>query len=112
MDRKRIAIITDAWHPQINGVVTTIENLVREGKKRGHDIHVISPQTFNKKFYTKHYPEIPLTLPFGLSKILNDIKPDCVHIATEGPIGLAASLILTLKGKSYTTSYQGCFEDC
>ena len=105
MDGKRLVIVTDAWHPQINGVVTTLTNMVDQGKKNGYDVHVIHPGLFKTKFYSSKYPEIPITLPLGLSKMLKEIDADYVHVATEGPLGLFASMYLTFHLIKYTTSY-------
>jgi glycosyltransferase involved in cell wall biosynthesis len=105
LDFKRIVIITDAWEPQVNGVVTTLKKMVEFAKKNGYDIVVVHPELFKRKLHSKLYPEIPFTIPFGISKYLNYKTDTVYHIATEGPLGLAASFILTSKGRRYTTSY-------
>ena len=105
MDFKRIVIVTDAWEPQVSGVVTTLNKMVEFAKKDGYDIFIVHPGLFKSKFYSKVYPEIPFTIPFGISKYLKHKTDTVYHIATEGPLGLAAAFVLTLKNRRYTTSY-------
>jgi glycosyltransferase involved in cell wall biosynthesis len=105
LDFKRIVIVTDAWEPQVSGVVTTLKKMIEFAKKDGYDIIVVHPGLFKRKFHSKVYPEIPFTIPFGLSNYLSYKTDTVYHIATEGPLGLAASFILTAKGRRYTTSY-------
>lgn len=105
MDFKRIVIITDAWEPQVSGVVTTLKKMVELATKDGYDISVIHPGLFKAQFRFKTYPEIPFAIPFGLSKMLRYQEGTVYHIATEGPLGLAAGFILTSRNKRYTTSY-------
>ena len=87
----KIAFITDAWHPQINGVVTTIQNTCTTLERSGHQIKLITPDQF-KTIPCPSYPSIRLSLVcYGkLSKQLDEFKPQRIHIATEGPLGLAA----------------------
>ena len=83
-------IVTDAWAPQVNGVVRTLDNTIRELKRRGHAVLVISPDLF-KTVSCPGYPEIRLAL-FTKSKIKSlwdHFLPEALHIATEGPLGLA-----------------------
>lgn len=105
MDFKRIVIITDAWEPQVSGVVTTLKKMVELATKDGYDTCIIHPGLFKTQFRFKAYPEIPFAIPFGLSKMLKYQKGTVYHIATEGPLGLAAGFILTSRNKRYTTSY-------
>ena len=87
----RIAFITDAWHPQINGVVTTLHNTCLTLGELGHDVKVISPDQF-KTIPCPSYPSIRLAINcYGkVSQQLDEFNPERVHIATEGPLGLAA----------------------
>lgn len=101
----KILIVTDAWEPQVNGVVTTYKNLIKGLEKDGYEVEVISPNNFKHQVYTKKYPEVPITLPFGIINMINDANADYIHVATEGPIGLAASLYLRYKKMQFTTSY-------
>jgi len=84
----RIAIATDAWRPQINGVVRTLEMTVQLLRARGHEVCVMSPDQF-RTLPCPGYGEIRLAVAprFGLRKKLADFAPDIVHISTEGPIG-------------------------
>jgi glycosyltransferase involved in cell wall biosynthesis len=106
----RIVTITDAWHPQVNGVVRTIEATNRELEKLGHDVHVISPQEF-LTLACPGYPEIRLSLlPYRrLSRRLAKLAPDAIHIATEGPLGAAARRYCLRRGIPFTTAYHTRF---
>ena len=87
----RIAICTDAWHPQINGVVRSLAMTATQLSERGHEIELITPdQFFNVPM--PGYNEIRLALVprFGTRRSLTDFAPEIVHIATEGPIGWSA----------------------
>lgn len=101
----KIALITDTWYPQINGVVTTLSQTVKTLEKRGYTVDLIEPrQFFNVPCPT--YSEIRLAFPIiKLYKRLKAFKPDYIHIANEGPLGLAAQLICKLKGWSFTTAF-------
>ena len=94
----RIAIATDAWRPQINGVVRTLEMTVKLLRERGHDVTVISPDQF-RTVPCPGYSEIRLALAprFGLRKALAEFEPDIVHISTEGPIGWSTRRCVTRK---------------
>src|SRR5271154_7533681 len=84
----RILLVTDAWAPQINGVVVTLTNTVRWLERWGHEVHVLSPEGF-KTFPMPTYPEIPLAIMPGakVAGIIREFDPDAIHIATEGPLG-------------------------
>lgn len=85
----KIKIVTDTWHPQINGVVTTLSHVDALLKKRGHDVQIISPANF-KNVPCPTYPEIKLALYPGkkLERYLSDA--DAIYIANEGPLGFWA----------------------
>lgn len=87
----RIAICTDAWHPQVNGVVRTLAATVDRLISRGHEIELITPGQF-RTLPLPGYSEIRLAMAprFGTRRSLADFAPDVVHIATEGPIGWSA----------------------
>lgn len=108
----RIAIVTDAWHPQINGVVTTLTQTIRQLEKAGHQIQAITPQLFTS-IPCPTYPEIRLALPrFGqVSKKLLDFAPNAVHIATEGPLGWLARRVCRRYDFPFTTSYHTRFPE-
>ena len=86
-----IVIVSDAWTPQINGVVHTITRTRDELVKLGHQVTVIGPDRF-RNVPCPTYPEIRLALFPGrrLRRLLEEAKPDAIHISTEGPLGLSA----------------------
>jgi glycosyltransferase involved in cell wall biosynthesis len=102
----RIALITDVWTPLINGVVTTLENTVRILREKGHVVLVLSPDMF-PGLPCPTYPEIRLALfPWRkVTRILDDYRPDAVHIANEGPMGWAGRFSCWKRGKGFTTAY-------
>ncbi len=109
----KVLIITDAWHPQVNGVVRTYEYLIEELEKLGHSVKVISPSDFSRTIPMPGYPEIKLALFPGrrLKTIVESYKPDAVHISTEGPIGWAGRNYCVKHGQPFTTSYHTQFPD-
>lgn len=108
----RIAIITDAWAPQVNGVVRTLGAITGELRRRGHDVAVIAPDQF-RSFACPTYPEIRLALATrrAVGARLDDFRPDAVHIATEGPLGWAARAHCLARGRDFTTAYHTQFPD-
>lgn len=108
----RILLITDAWSPQVNGVVVTLVNTVRWLERWGHEVRVISPEGF-VTLPMPTYPEIPLALMPGreVAKRLREFQPDAVHIATEGPLGGAARAYCVRNGLAFTTAYHTCFPE-
>lgn len=109
----KILIVTDAWHPQLNGVVRTYEYLVRELAAMGHDVRVIGPADFPMNMPMPGYAEIRLTLfPYNrLRRIIQSFAPDVLHIATEGPLGFAARKYAVEYGVSFTSCYHTHFPD-
>jgi hypothetical protein len=87
----RILIITDAWLPQINGVVRSIEALVREAPALGVEIKVLAANEF-RTVPLPTYPQVrvAVTRPGEVGRRIEKLKPDFIHIATEGPLGLCA----------------------
>jgi glycosyltransferase involved in cell wall biosynthesis len=113
MERKlRILLVTDAWAPQINGVVVTLTNTVRWLERWGHEVHVLSPQGF-RTFPMPTYPEIPLAILPGakVAQRIRDFAPDAIHVATEGPLGGAARAYCLKNGLNFTTAYHTCFPE-
>ena len=108
----RIALATDAWHPQINGVVRTLEAVGREITALGHECLYVTPQGF-RTIPCPGYSAIRLACwPFGgISRQLDVFRPQAVHIATEGPVGLAARRWCRTRGMSFTTSYHTQFPE-
>jgi hypothetical protein len=88
MKSYKILIVTDAWHPQVNGVVTTLSYLVEELKKQNHEVFLITPNDFIT-IPCPTYPEIKLSINAypKVYKKIKEINAHIVHIATEGPLG-------------------------
>lgn len=106
----RIVIVTDAWSPQTNGVVTTLRQTVACLQRKGHELLLVTPNMF-RSIPCPTYPEIRLSLfPFGkLSAAISAFQPDAVHIATEGTLGFAARRYCMSRGLRFTTSYHTQF---
>lgn len=106
----RIAIVTDAWHPQPNGVVRVLSSLHERLLAIHHDLHVIAPDSF-KTIPCPTYPEIPLSIGAGagVASRLDHFRPEAVHIATEGPLGWAARRHCLRRGWPFTTAYHTKF---
>ena len=84
----RILIATDAWYPQINGVVRTLDTVRRELEELGHRVDVIGPDRF-PGVPMPSYPEIRVAVAPGrrLARLMDELRPDAVHVPVEGPIG-------------------------
>lgn len=108
----RIALVTDAWHPQRNGVVRVLDTLTRTLGGMGHQVEVLEPSAF-PTYPCPSYPEIRLALLPGrrLSRMLDDLTPEAVHIATEGPLGWAARKWCLRRGLPFTTAYHTKFPE-
>ncbi|HLF23363.1 MAG TPA: glycosyltransferase, partial [Burkholderiales bacterium] len=87
----KIVIVTDAWSPQVNGVVISLARTIEQLERLGHAVQVIEPGQF-RSIPCPTYPEIRLALLPGrkVARLLDQAAPQAVHIATEGPLGLAA----------------------
>ena len=108
--RKKILIVTDNLPEQINGVVTTFKNIQDCANADNHDIVYINPGQF-PHCDCPGYPEVKLALPWKMGKKITALDPDYIHIATEGPIGLAARIWLDCNGWRYNTSYHTKFPE-
>lgn len=108
----RIALCTDAWHPQVNGVVRTLATTVEHLTARGHEVELITPQQF-LTWGLPGYSEIRLALAprFGTRRTLHDFAPDIVHIATEGPIGWSARGWCRRHGVPFTSAFHTRFPE-
>jgi glycosyltransferase involved in cell wall biosynthesis len=108
----KLALITDAWLPQVNGVVTTLLELQDGLWARGHEVVVIEPSAF-RRFACPGYREIELAWMPGaqVERMLDDAKPDAIHIATEGPLGSAARRYCLRRGLAFTTAFHTRFPD-
>ncbi|PWL17922.1 alpha-mannosyltransferase [Falsochrobactrum shanghaiense] len=109
---KKLVIVTDAWHPQVNGVVRTLTKCCELMTERGYEVVVISPQDY-RSMPCPTYPEIRLALatPAAIRKRLKELKPDYIHIATEGPLGFMAQSACRKMGWSFTTSFHTRFPE-
>ena len=109
----RILLVTDAWHPQMNGVVRTLDTTVEILRARGHEVEVIAPSDGYKTFPLPTYPDIRLA-PFAARDVRRRIAafaPEAIHIATEGPLGQAARRACLRWGMPFTTSYHTKFPE-
>lgn len=108
----RILIVSDAWSPQVNGVVRTLSTTKRELERMGHTVGVISPMGF-RTIPCPTYPEIRLAI--GARKQvayrIDSFVPDALHIATEGPLGLAARRHALRSEMAFTTSFHTKFAE-
>lgn len=108
----RIALVTDAWFPQVNGVVRTLSRVQEELEVLGHAVEVIAPPAF-RTLPCPTYPEIRLALLQGgkVGRLLAASRAEAIHIATEGPLGLAARRWCLRRGLPFTTSYHTRFPE-
>ena len=107
---KTILIITDNLPDQVNGVVTTFKNLEIHAAASGYRVVYIDPRKF-RHFSAVGYPEVKISFPIGIGKEIEAVHADHIHIATEGPIGLAARIYLDKRGIRYNTSYHTKFPE-
>jgi glycosyltransferase involved in cell wall biosynthesis len=108
----RILIVSDAWQPQVNGVVRTLTTVARELRDMGHEVDVIGPDRF-RTIPCPTYPDISLSLLPGrrLIRMIENFQPDALHIATEGPLGLAARRWARRTGFAFTTAFHTRFAE-
>ena len=108
----RIAIVSDAWEPQVNGVVRTLQAVRAELERMGHQVSVIAPDRF-ASLPCPTYPEIRLAMagPGTVGRAIEDAAPDALHISTEGPLGLAARRWCLRHGLPFTTAYHTQFPE-
>ncbi len=108
----KLALVTDAWHPQVNGVVTTLIELVDGLQAMGVDVLVIHPGLFEHR-PCPGYPGIALAVRPArpMQRMLMEFAPDAVHLATEGPLGWAARKICRQQGWAFTTAFHTKFPE-
>jgi glycosyltransferase involved in cell wall biosynthesis len=108
----RILIATDAWHPQVNGVVRTLTSLQRAASALGGDIHFLTAEGF-PSMELPTYPGLRIVWPNRreIAKRIEAVNPEAIHIATEGPIGWAARAYCLRRSLSFTTSYTTRFPE-
>lgn len=109
---RRILIATDAWHPQVSGVVRTLDTTARLLREWGHTVEVVEPTAY-PSVPVPFYPEIPLCLPRPgrVYDRVRRFRPDHVHISTEGSLGLLVRRYCRLRGWRFTTSYHTRFPE-
>ena len=108
----RILVASDAWYPQVNGVVRTYERLAQELPKLGAEVSFLVPSRF-RTLPCPTYPEIRLSLvgPRAIARYVEEVRPDFIHIATEGPIGLMMRRYCRKMKRPFTTSYHTRFPE-
>ena len=108
----RILIVSDAWLPQVNGVVRTLQTITGELRGMGHTVEVVGPDRF-PTLPCPTYPDIRLSvLPARrLNRIIETFQPDALHIATEGPLGLCARAWARKRGCAFTTAFHTRFPE-
>ena len=108
----RILIVTDAWEPQVNGVVRTLKSTRRELQAIGHEVEILSPLEFST-LPCPTYPEIRLSLFAGrrVAERIRQFAPHALHIVTEGPLGLAARAYAMRNRMPFTSAYHTRFPE-
>jgi glycosyltransferase involved in cell wall biosynthesis len=108
----RVLVATDAWHPQVNGVVRTYERLAQEAPGLGFEVSFLAPPLF-RTLPCPTYPEIRLALagPRAIARHISELRPDFIHIATEGPIGFMTRRYCRKTRHPFTTSYHTRFPE-
>ena len=107
----RILIVSDAWSPQVNGVVTSLQALISELRGLGHQVKLLSPADF-RAVPCPSYREIPLVWNlWRVGPAIRAFQPDCVHLATEGPLGWAARRWLSTRGLAFSSAIHTRFPE-
>lgn len=108
----RILMVTDAWRPQVNGVVHTLERLSETLKGQGVETEFLTPNIF-RTLPLPTYPDIrlALTTPRHVARLIAETKADHIHIVTEGPLGMMARRYCRANGRPFTTSYHTRFPE-
>lgn len=107
-----ILLVTDAWYPQVNGVVRTLDTLTGLLRAAGHSVSLLTHEG-KHTFPLPSYPEIRLamTSPGAIARQIDEARPDCIHIATEGPLGWSARRYCLKRGFAFTTSFHSRFPE-
>ena len=108
----RLAILTDAWYPQVNSVVRTLNKTISLLESWNHEILCINPQYF-RTIPLPSYPDIRLGIFVGhkIKRMLNEFQPEGIHISTEGPIGWAGRKYCLQNSLPFTTAYHTRFPE-
>ena len=109
----KLLLVTDAWKPQVNGVVRSYLNTIPELEKMGMQVEVIHPELFKLRFGLPSYNEIKvvITRKKTLKNMMDKINADHIHIATEGPLGYLARKICMAEKKTFSTSFHTRFPE-
>src|ERR1700680_4094510 len=107
-----ILVATDAWHPQVNGVVRSLPMMAEAAKGFGVEVGFLTPQSF-RTFALPSYRDVRVALPYQakIARLIADARADSIHIATEGPIGLLARRYCRKHGLPFTTSFHTRFPE-
>ncbi len=108
----KIVIVTDAWRPQVNGVVRTLSTVADELRAMGHTVLVIGPDHF-RTIPCPTYPDIALSLlpRRRLVRMIQEFAPDALHFSTEGPLGMAARRWARRSGYWFTPAFHTRFAE-
>jgi glycosyltransferase involved in cell wall biosynthesis len=108
----RILVATDAWHPQVNGVVRSLTHMADAAKALGVEVSFLTPESF-RTFAMPSYRDLRLALPqpARIARLIDEARPDSIHIATEGPIGLLVRRYCGKHGLPFTTSFHTRFPE-
>jgi glycosyltransferase involved in cell wall biosynthesis len=108
----RVLVATDAWHPQVNGVVRTLIMMAEAAERLGVEISFLTPLSF-RTFALPSYRDLRLALPYRskIARLIAEARPDSIHIATEGPIGLLVRRYCRKHGLPFTTSFHTRFPE-
>ncbi|RJF76562.1 glycosyltransferase family 4 protein [Rhodopseudomonas palustris] len=108
----RILIATDAWHPQVNGVVRTLTMMAEAARTLGAEVVFLTPEPF-PTVRLPSYPDLRIAMPSPakIARMITAAQADCIHIATEGPIGLMARRYCIKRGLRFTTSFHTRFPE-
>jgi glycosyltransferase involved in cell wall biosynthesis len=108
----RILVATDAWHPQVNGVVRTLIMMAEAARTFGVDVSFLTPLSFHT-IAMPSYPDLRLALPYPakIARLIAEARPDSIHIATEGPIGALVRRYCRQQGLPFTTSFHTRFPE-
>ncbi|MBL8660740.1 MAG: glycosyltransferase family 1 protein [Rhodospirillales bacterium] len=111
-DKLRLLIATDAWYPQVNGVVRTLSTLAERLTAQGHIVQLLTPKLF-RTLPCPSYPEIRLSLcrPRTVAAAIDDFAPSAIHIATEGPLGWATRRYCVRRKLRFSTSFHTRFPE-
>ena len=112
MQHKKIALVSDAWVPQVNGVVRTFQSIIPILEKKGFEIKILHPEMYNNFSYP-WYKEIKIS--YNTKKVTKEFfesfNPDIIHIITEGPVGFAGRKYCKRNNLKYTSSFHTRFPD-